>query len=337
MKSVIKAISYYLPKKIVDNEQLTVEFPNIKIRELTRLTGVHKRHIAAEYETSVDMGVKAAEKLFNENNIDPRDIDFVLFCSAGGDYITPASACVVHNMLQLSQNCAALDINQGCTGYLYSLSLAHSLINNSNAHNVLLLNSEAITKMIHPADKANRAIFGDAGAATLVIASDDDKRKGGRFLFGTDGSKFDRIIIRHGRERFPLDKYREDDFIDSFGNVRNQACFYMNGSEVFNFSVKKAPELVQQLLDVYQLKMGDIDLFVFHQANAIILETIGRKLKIPNEKLVVELENTGNTVSATIPIALKNVLQKGRLRRGMNVLLAGFGVGFSWAGTIFEF
>lgn len=335
MQSHIESISIWFPEKVVTNDDLEKEFPGMKIKEMTRLTGVTSRHVTSPNETSVDMAVGAAEQLFHTQHMDRQRIDFVLFCSAGGDYITPASACVIQDKLHLSQQCGALDINQGCTGYLYGLNLAEGLIATGTAHNVLLLNAEAITRMIHPADKANRAIFGDAGAATLLTKGTEKLK--GRFIFGTDGSKYDRIIIKHGRERYPLPRFKEADFTDEYGNVRNHANFYMNGMEVFNFSVKKAPELVQALLDQYGLQQEDIDLFLFHQANAIILETIGKKLKIPNEKLVIELHDSGNTVSATIPIALKKAMDKGKLKRGDKVLMAGFGVGFSWAGTIMEF
>ncbi|RLD40546.1 MAG: 3-oxoacyl-ACP synthase, partial [Bacteroidetes bacterium] len=180
------------------------------------------------------------------------------------------------------------------------------------------------------------AIFGDAATASLIQIS-SGKSKMGKFVFGTDGSRFDQIIIKQGRERFPLPQFAEADFLDDFGNVRNHANFYMNGSEVFNFSVAKAPELVNTLLEQSKLVLDDIDLFVFHQANQIILETIGRKLKIPQEKIVIELENTGNTVSSTIPIALQKAIETGKCKRGDKILIAGFGVGFSWGGSIIEF
>ncbi len=335
MQSRIGAVSYYVPERVITNSDLAAEFPDMKIREMTRLTGVESRHVTAEDETSVDMGVQAAERLFAEHNISREIIDYVIFCSAGGDYITPASACLVQDRLKLSQQCGAVDINQGCTGYLYGLSFAEGLIASGNAENILLINSEAITKMIHPQDKANRAIFGDAGAATWIHKGDGNLKS--RFVFGTDGSRYDQIIIKHGRERFPLPEFEEEDFVDDRGNIRNHKNFYMNGAEVFNFSVQKAPELVNALLEQHHLSPEQIDHYIFHQANAIIVETIGKKLKIPREKLVLEINDTGNTVSATIPIALKKSIDKGRVKRGDKLLLAGFGVGFSWAGTVIEF
>lgn len=336
MQNSIKDISCYFPEKVLTNELLQSKFPNLKLPELTRLTGVNQRHICAEDETSVDMAVAAAENLFCESSTKKSDIDFIIFCSAGGDYITPASACIIQDKLGLPLNCGAFDYNQGCTGYIYGLSMADSIISSGNASNILLITSEAITSTIHPKDSSNRAIFGD-GATASIITKSGIQSNFGKFIFGTDGSKFDRIIIKHGKERYPLPKFSEEDKIDGYGNISNDANFYMDGSEVFNFSVTKAPELVSQLLDSAGLNFNDVDFFIFHQANRIILETIGRKLKVPKNQLIIDIETTGNTVSSTIPIALKKSLDNGKIKHGDILLIAGFGVGFSWGGTILKF
>ena len=336
MQNTIKDISCYFPKKVISNSSLQYEFPDLKIKELTRLTGVYNRHICHEDETSVDMAVKAADKLFSTCTTKKEDINFIILCSAGGDYITPASACIIHNQLKLPSNCGAFDYNQGCTGYIYGLNLADSLIYAGNAENILLITSETISKTIHPKDSSNRAIFGDAATASIITRS-NSKNTFGSFTFGTDGSKFDRIIIKHGRERFPLPKYAEKDRVDTYGNILNDANFYMDGSEVFNFSITRAPELVSDILKKNNLTYDDIDHFIFHQANQIILETLGKKLKIPDSKLIIEIANTGNTVSSTIPIALHNSIINGKIKNGDTILLAGFGVGFSWGGTILKF
>lgn len=330
MQNTISKISTYFPEKELPNEELAKEFPNMKLRELTRLTGVYSRHISADNETSVDMGVKAAFSLF-ESGVDRSNIDMLIFCSAGGDYITPPSACIIHDRLGLPANCGAFDFNQGCTGYIYGLNIADSLITANNASNVLLITSEAITKTIHPGDGSNRAIFGDGATASLITKAAIEKVSSG-FVFGTDGSKHEKIIIKHGRERFPILKNAVED--DNQDNVKNPANFYMDGSEVFNFSIAKAPELVMKLLQKANISMDDIDYFVFHQANRIIVETIGKKLKIPDHKLVIDIETTGNTVSSTIPIVLKNGIENKMFNMGDKILIAGFGVGFSWGGTI---
>ncbi len=328
----IKHIAWHVPEKEVTNDDLLKQFPSLKIKELTRLTGVHSRHVAASGETSADLAVKAAEKLFSENEIDKKEIDFVIFCSSGGDYITPASACVIQNRLGLSQHCGAFDFNQGCTGYLYGLSLADSLIKAGNANKILLLTGEAIHRVIHPKDPNTMALFGDGASATFFEKS--EKNNIGRFVFGTDGSQYDQIIVRHGRERYPLPESAEPDYTDTFGNIKNHAKLYMNGGTVFNFTLEKAPQLFRQLLEMENLTVDDIDHFVFHQSNRIVLETLGKKLRIPAEKIMIELDETGNTVSSSIPITLKKSMDKGIIKKGDTVLVAGFGVGLSWGGSI---
>ncbi|MEA3480290.1 MAG: ketoacyl-ACP synthase III [Bacteroidota bacterium] len=336
MKSYIKAISYYLPENDLTNDDLAREFPGYKIEDLTRLTGVRKRHISKDDETPGDLAVEAANKLFAQHAVKPEEIDYVLFCTQMGDYLTPATACIIQDRLGIPKHAGALDFNQGCTGYIYGLAIAKGLIEANIASNILLLTSEAITQLIHPEDKSNRAIFGDGAAATLISASEGKEKGIGEFLFGTDGQGYEAIIIKHGGARYPLQKVKSEDYTDQFGNVRNDACFYMNGSAVFTFSMEIVPGLITALLNKAGLGMDDIKLVVLHQANQVILESIFRKMKLPEEKTIIHLENCGNTVASTIPIALKKAIDDERVQPGDKVLLAGFGVGFSWAGTIIE-
>ncbi len=321
-----------MPERCLTNSELAQQFPTLKIKELTRLTGVEERHISAAGETSADLAVKAAKKLFSENEIEKSSIDFIIFCTSGGDYITPASACVIQNRLGLPQHCGAFDFNQGCTGYLYGLSLADSLIKAGNASRVLLLTGETIHRVIHPKDPNTLALFGDGASATLLEKNNENNI--GHFIFGTDGSQYDQIIVRHGRERHPLPDSAEPDYTDSFGNIKNHAKLYMNGGTVFNFTLEKAPGLLNQLLEEANLTSEDIDYFVFHQANRIVLETLGKKLRIPEEKIIIELNDVGNTVSSSIPISIKKSIDKGIIQKGDTIMVAGFGVGLSWGGSI---
>ncbi len=338
MKSYIKAISYYLPEQVLSNEDLQKEFPDLKIDDLTRLTGVKKRHIAPEEETAADLAFHAAKKLFSEHAIRPADIDHIIFCAQGADYITPSTACILQDRLGVPETAGSLDINQGCTGFIYSLSIANGLISTGNAKNVLLLTSVNISELIHPLDKSNKAIFGDGAAATLVSDNSESPESGiGNFVFGTDGKAFETIIIKYGGARYPDWKYKAEDRFDANGNVRNDRNFYMNGAAVFNFSVEKTPAIIRQLLEKAGLSADDIKHYVLHQANRIILESIFRKMKIPAEKQVFQLEECGNTVSSTIPIALYHAIEDGRIDRGDTIILAGFGVGVSWAGCDVRF
>lgn len=336
MRSYIRALEYYLPEQILTNEDIEGMFPGIKIEDLTRLTGVRERHIAAKDQTAADMAVLAAEKLFAENSILKDEVDFVILCTSMGDYISPASACIVQDRLDILKSAGALDFNQGCTGYVYGLSLAKGLVESGQATNVLLLTSETISKKIHPEDKSNMAIFGDGAAATLISASDDNKGIG-EFVFGTDGSGFETIIIKHGGARFPYPDTASDDYKDKTGNTRNDGCFYMNGANVFTFSVNRAPEMIKDILDKNQLEQEDVRLFILHQANRIILESIFKKIGIRKDQEFYCLEKWGNTVQSTIPIALKEAMKQGEVTKGDKLVLAGFGVGLSWAGTVVEF
>lgn len=338
MKSYIRAISYHLPEEVISNDDLARQFPDLKIDDLTRLTGVRTRHIADNDETAADLAYHAAMKLFSEHEISPDEIDHIIFCAQGADYITPSTSCILQDRLGISENAGSLDINQGCTGFIYGLSIANGLIATDNAMNVLLLTSINISELLHTEDKSNRAIFGDGAAATLISSNTNlPGSEIGNFVFGTDGKGFDTIIIRNGGARYPHYKHDAEDFTDENGNIRNHRNFYMNGAGVFNFSVEKTPVLINQVLEKAGLSHDEIKLYVLHQANQIILESIFRKMKIPKEKQLFQLENCGNTVSSTIPIALYHAIADGKIKRGDKVVLAGFGVGFSWAGCVVKY
>lgn len=327
MKAYIKALAYYLPKKVLTNEQLVSEFPEWTVEKIANKVGIRQRHVSGEQETAVDLAVHAANKLFEENNINRSIIDFVLLCTQSPDYFLPSSACLVQERLGLPTHTGALDFNLGCSGYIYGLSLAKGLICGGVANNVLLITAETYTKHLHPRDKGNRTIFGDAAAATLI--STDGKFEVGNFSLGTDGRGAENLIVKTGGCRCP--QKAEDLHFDENGNPISSDYLYMNGAEIFNFTLDVVPQLVKDTLMKNQLQQEDIDLFVFHQANKYMINFLRKKLKIGESKFYLYLENVGNTVSSTIPIALYEAEKEKRLKG--NILLAGFGVGLSWGGV----
>lgn len=329
MKANIKAISYYLPESVLTNDLINQEFPEWGIEKISSKTGINARHISAKDEFSSDMGVKAAEKLFAEHNIDRSQIDFLLFCTQSPDYFLPTTACIIQEKLGLETTIGALDFNLGCSGFVYGLSLAKGLIAGEMAKNVLLITSETYSKFIHPKDKSNKTIFGDAAAATL-ISSEKGFYTLGNFIFGTDGKGAENLIVKQGGMRFPVSDKNED-IVDEFGNVRNDKNLFMNGTEIFNFTGEFVPQLTEAILEKSNLTKEDIDLFVFHQANKYMLNHLRKKIKIPEEKFFIAMEECGNTVSSTIPIALYEAQIQGKVDNCKNVILAGFGVGYSWA------
>lgn len=332
MNAYIKAISYYLPEKTFSNEDFFEEFPDTLsgIDNLLKI-GVNKRHIIPSNQTASDIGVICATDFFTEHNVSPSKIDFLLFCSLELDYYTPATACTIHQKLNLSKNCGVLDFNHGCSGYVYGLSIAKGFIESAGMKNVLLITSSSLTKKIHRKDKSSRFVFGDGAAATLISARES---KGiGDFIFGTDGTGADKIIVKDGGGKYPISETSFTDFSDEYGNITNNASFYMNGTGVFLFGIKMVPKVVQELLEKENKTIRDIDLFIFHQANLFLINTICAKLNIPEQKVFNFMESLGNTVSSTIPIALYEAMKCGKAKKGDLILLVGFGVGLSWAAT----
>ena len=329
-KAYINAISYYLPELILDNEQISAEHPEWGADKISSKTGIYKRHIAREDEFASDMAVKASLKLFEEYKIDKKEVDFVLYCTQSPDYFLPTTACILQYKLGLSTRCGALDFNLGCSGYIYGLSLAKGLILGGIAQKVLLITSETYSKFINHSDKSNKTIFGDAASASL-ISNTKGLYEIGNFSLGSDGAGSVNLIVKNGGIR-NFNKVGADVLNEDGDFVYNDSNLYMNGSAIFSFTSTAVPLLVNEALAINELKTEDIDFFVFHQANKYMLDFIRKKVGIPQEKFVYHLENIGNTVSNTIPIAIKEQCIN-KKKKGF-FLLAGFGVGYSYGACV---
>ena len=331
MKAYIKALTYALGAVEVSNESLVQEFPEWSVEKIADKVGINTRFVAAEYETSADLAVRAAEKLFIENpSILKEEIDFVLFCTQSPDYFLPTSACVIQDRLSLPTSCGALDFNLGCSGYVYGLSLAKGLLLGGIAKNILLLTGETYSKFMHPKDKGNRTIFGDAGSATLISA--EGFAEIGNFSLGTDGKGAANLMVKTGgmRNRNTVN----DLLFDENGNPLSSDYLFMNGSEIFNFTIEAVPALVKDTLAKNNLQSEDVSGYIFHQANKFMLNFLRKKQKIEENKFHYYMSEVGNTVSSTIPIVLYETKKENKLSG--NVLLAGFGVGYSWGGCILK-
>ena len=330
MSSTIKAISFYLPENTLTNEDLSQIYDGWSSAKIEKKTGIRTRHISSLNETALDLGYKAAIKLFDQHMINPSEVDFVLFCTESPDYPLPPNACILQNMLNIPTNSGALDFNLGCSGFVYGLGLAHSLIASQQAKHVLLITSETYSKYIDPNDKSVRTIFGDGAAATLIVKSDNNKI--GPFVYGTDGSGYHNLIV-------PKSNVLTDNHIRSIHKYKisnlNEHLF-MNGPEIFNFTINTVPKAIFELLKKSSLKIEEIDLFIFHQANKYMLDHLREKIGIDKSKFYIDLSETANTVSASIPIALSTAINNNIITFNDKILLIGFGVGYSWAGTILE-
>jgi 3-oxoacyl-[acyl-carrier-protein] synthase-3 len=333
IKAAICGIASYLPEQILTNEQLASEYSGWSALKIQEKTGIQERHIASKTECVSDLATAAGQKLFKDGICATEDIDYVLLCTQSPDYFLPTTACLVQERLGLRTSCGAMDFNLGCSGYVYGLGLAKGLIETEQATNVLLITAEMYSKHIHPGDKSVRTIFGDAASATLLHAVSCDHDKIGPFVYGTDGRGAKNLIVPTGGLRVAHVENAELQE-DGSGNKRTINNLYMNGAEIFNFTLRVVPEAISKLLDRAALKMEDVDLFLFHQANQFMLNHLKRKLDIPDEKMPIMMTHCGNTVSSTIPILLKDLETAGRLKKGQCLMVLGFGVGYSWGGSI---
>ncbi len=319
MGAKIKHVEYYLPERILTNEELEKAYPEWSATKLEKKVGIKQRHIAGPNETSLDLAMNAATKILEKE--DKNLIDFVLFCTQSPEYLLPTSACLLQAKLGLRTEIGALDFNLGCSGYVYGLAIAKGMINSGLCKNVLLVTGETYSKFIAEDDISNRSIFGDAGTATIVTYSEEDML--GEFVFGTDGKGAENLIVKEltARNSYILQN-------------NGRPTLYMNGPEIFNFTIETIPPLLQKVIAKNKLQVTDIDYFILHQANKYILEFLISEMCLDISKCHIDMLNYGNTVSNTIPIALKDSLEQGRIKEGNKVLLAGFGVGYSWGSTI---
>lgn len=329
----IKAISYYLPERAVTNEELVKEFPEWSVDKVAQKVGVDTRHLAAPHETAGDMAEKAARRLFDEYHVSPKDIDFLLLCTQSPDYFLPSTACILQDRLDIPASAGAFDYNLGCSGCIYGMAVAKGLIAAGIAKNVLLLTAETYNKYLHPQDKSNRSIFGDGAAACLI--SSEGFAEIGDFALGTDGSGAYHLIVKTGaaRQKEATGKVVEDEE----GHLWHDDYLYMNGSAIFNFTLDTVPLMMSQILEKNSLSKENIDYYIFHQANKFMLNTIRKMCVLPKDKFYVNLSETGNTVSSTVLIGIKDCIDKGVIGKGAKVMITGFGVGLSWGGTILTF
>lgn len=327
-KAYIKAVDYYLPENILTNEQIAERFPEWSAEKVANKVGITERHLSAEGETAADLAYTAAEKLFAAKEGVRESVDFLLLCSQSVDYKLPSSSCILQNRLGLKTSCGAFDFNLGCSGYEYGLAVAKGLIVSGIAKNVLLLTAETYTKYIHPEDKGNQTIFGDAATATIV--STEGFAEIGEFVLGTDGSGANTLMVKTGGARCP--QHTGEKTVDESGTTQWDDNLYMDGGAIFNFTSDAVPVMVEELLKKENLEQDNIDLWVFHQANKYMINYLRKLMCIDKDKFFVFMEKVGNTVSSTIPIALTEAIKQDRLHG--NVLLAGFGVGLSWGATV---
>ncbi len=337
MRASIRAIEVFFPDATLSNADLAAEFPEWSVEKIRGKTGIENRHISGPDEFSSDLAVGAVRNLFHSFDCELTDVEFIILCTQTPDYLLPTTACIVQDRLGLPTSVGALDINLGCSGFVYGLGVARGLIESAQAQSVLLITTDVYTKLLASGDRTTRTIFGDAATATFVHSGRENCDVGcppliGPFVFGTDGSGAQNLIassggMRHSHETASSNRAEIEE-------VRSAGNLYMNGPEIFTFTLREVPRTVHETLQKAKLGLDDIDLFVFHQANEFMLEHLRQRLEIPKAKFHLAMRNCGNTVSSSIPIALKDAQSSGKLQPGHRVLIVGFGVGYSWASAV---
>lgn len=321
-----------MPNLKITNGDLSKEYPEYSEDKIFKATGIYNRYVVSN-ESTVDLAYQSSLKLIHEYNIDKNDIDFILLCTQTADFKLPSSACILQDKLGIKKTCGCLDYDLGCSGFVYGLMLAKSLIKTMNLKNLLLVTSDTRTKLIHKKYKPSRLLSSDGSAAILITSKDCDNIL--NFDYGTDGSGWNQLIVYNGGSKNPYDFYAEE-IQDEYGNITDKNHTYMNGGEILKFAIHQSLKSIPNTLSINNMEMKDIDLFVFHQPSKIILDSIRKLNKIPKDKFYINIDKHGNTSSSTIPIALKDAIDEQKIKENMNIMVFGFGVGLSWCSTIIK-
>jgi 3-oxoacyl-[acyl-carrier-protein] synthase-3 len=335
MEFCIEDIAYSLADTVVTNEDLRRDNPDWDIARLEKRTGVSRRYVAAPGQTALDLGLRACEKLFDARPEARENVDAIIFCTETADYVLPPNACVLHGKLELPESVLAFDVDLGCSGYPYCLGLAKGMLSTRMAANVLLVNGDTYSKLIHKSDQSTRALFGDAAAASWITASDD-----ARGIIDveccTAGQLYEKFIVPGGGYRRPRSDQATGAEPEPAHATKPHDTIHMDGMGILAFVNAKIPGHVKKLLERNGMGIDDVDLFAFHQASRMVLDTLPRLMRIRPDQMHSNLAKVGNTVSASIPIVLKDAVDAGRLARGDTVLVCGFGLGLSWGSALLE-
>lgn len=326
----LKAISACVPKTVEKNCNLGYLIPEEEIEKTIQNIGIEERRIADPDCCSSDLCFKAAEKLMQDNEIDPESIGALIFVSQTSDYHQPATAPILQHRLGLSKETITFDINLACSGYVYGLSTAYAYAN--MGLRVLLLVGETMSKIVSRKDKVNTPLFGDAGTATLIEQGEYGESV---FSLHSDGSGAMVMNVPFGGFRNQSCEEGFKEVVDADGSIRTGEQFRMDGMDVFNFGMREEPKDIKKLLAECGMTMEQVDLLIYHQANKFMTDFFSKKLKISSEKTPYCLRRFGNTSSASIPLTIVTELKNGYPQREHSIL-SGFGAGLSWGSVMLD-
>lgn len=305
----------YVPEAFYDNHDLTqmVDTSDEWIRERT---GIVRRHIAKD-DTTVSMAVKAAKRALQNGNVDPKELDLILVATMTPNFLVPGMACVLQKELG-AKKAAGFDLNAACSGFIFAYQTAQAYIRAGIYQNILIVGSETLSSIVDWKDRGSCILFGDGAGAVVICAEEGEVNP---CIMHSDGKMGEVLLCESRHQRDWKDK---------------ETLLKMDGQEVFKFAVKKVPEVLAELLEAVHMKAEDIDLYILHQANRRIIESIAKRMKVDADRFPMNLSEYGNTSSASIPILLDELNRSGKLQQGQNVVLAGFGAGLSWGAALIK-
>lgn len=331
----ITALAAAVPHTVIENLKYTQYFPEDQVKEIVEKVGIYERRFADENTCSSDLCFAAAEKLIADNNIDRNEIDLLIFISQTGDYRMPATSVLLQDRLGLRNSTIAFDINLGCSAFIYGLTVAYSMMNNTGLRKALILDGETRSKVYSPKDRRSAFLFGDGGVAALVER--DEKFGTSYFSLNSDGSRGDLIKINGGGYRMPSSAETiKEKVVDEYGNIRSEEQGYMNGGDVFNFVIREIPKDMKNLIAFSGQDIQTLDYYVFHQANNFINSYLAKKLKLDTSKIPSTIAKYGNTSSVSVPLTIVDQL-KDKMDGEKKLFLSAFGVGMTWANAIVPF
>jgi 3-oxoacyl-[acyl-carrier-protein] synthase III len=332
--SKITAIAHALPTNRLTQETLEERFGAKAVKSITKMSGIRERRVVSPGQCASDLAFAAATRLIEHLDIDRSTIDLLTFASQTPDYRIPATSSVLQGRLGLSENCCTFDINQACSSFLHSMQVAHSMIVAGTAKRALVLNGDALSTLINPMDRGLVMLHGDAATAALFESSEFGTGGIEYIEIGTDGTKFDRLLIPAGGARIPSSKETIIEVADEDGCIRNLEQIYMDGPTVFHFVVYKVTDILKNTLNKLQKTIDDFDMVLLHQANKTMVDLIYRALSVPQERRFYYMEEVGNSSGASLPSLLAQAWREGVVKPGSSTLLCSFGGGLSWGVAI---
>jgi len=335
MRVAVTHLSSCLPDSVVTNADLMAEFPDWDMARMAERTGVHSRHIADPNQTSADLGLTAARRVLTEAVLTADHIDAIVVCSQTHDYVMPGNSALLHGALGMRDDTMAFDLTLACSGFVYGLAVIRGLIMAGTISRALFVTGDTYSRLIAADDRSVRCLFGDGASAVIVEASDAGLGIGPQ-AFGTSGRHFDRFVVWSGGCRVGRPPWAAPSSRVTGDVPEDRATIAMDGMGVLSFFGSTVPTAIRSLLGANGLVVNDIDRFVFHQASLLALQSLQRALRIPDDRMVIDMADTGNLVSASLPVVLQREIDRGAICAGQRILLAGFGVGLSWGVTLVD-